>query len=123
MENKFVGLSISLCVHQIMEGKKKEEDVIVIYGASAAGTQEQWDRMMELYQKTYWASDPQRGVEICQRMRSEGKIRQPGVRYPWFRKLSVASGIWVDAIKWKSVIPEDLDAWTPALLQGVFSTS
>ncbi|HNW19703.1 MAG TPA: hypothetical protein PLA53_00875 [bacterium] len=92
-ENK-VGLSLSLCIKNILEGKVKEEEVKeIIAGTSFAP--EKFDELIDLYKKSYWYDNPEEGEAIARRLFAAGKIKQP--RMEGGKIHSIAEGHWLDA--------------------------
>ena len=92
-ENK-VGLSLSLCIKNILEGKVKEEEVKeIIAGTSFAP--EKFDELIDLYKKSYWYDNPEEGEAIARRLFAAGKIKQPIMEGGKIH--SIAEGHWFDA--------------------------
>jgi len=75
-----VGLSLSFCIMDIIEGRVAEEDVSHIVTGTRAVTEASWDRMVERYSSIYWSEDPQRASELVSSFREAGKIGQPHSR-------------------------------------------
>jgi hypothetical protein len=73
---KYVGLSLSFCVRDIMEGKIDEDRVMTIIAGTKFKDYEGWKRVIEVYSKTYWKSNPV-ATEIANRLMVQGKIVQP----------------------------------------------
>lgn len=72
-----IGLSLSYCVNDILQGKVRLEDVLRIYTSTALTTPEQWERMQELYCGVYWSKNPEEAVRIVAALRDSGRIIQP----------------------------------------------
>lgn len=78
MENKLLtGLSLSLCIKDIINGDVKENQVGIIKARTLARTSYEWDSIITQYQNSCWQSNPTMAAEICLRLLSEGKISQP----------------------------------------------
>lgn len=91
-----VGLSLSLCIKDIMAGKVLESDVTKIITGTSARTEADWDRLCADYRRVYWR--PFEGnavVALVRRLRAQGKIVQPRLDNPdhWH---SLSAGVWVD---------------------------
>ncbi|MBU0978490.1 hypothetical protein KKF92_01540 [Patescibacteria group bacterium] len=74
-----VGLSLSFCVRDIMDGEVQEQDVIQIISSTYARSPQEWDEVIARYKQNYWHVDPTKGEEICRRLLVAGKILQPRV--------------------------------------------
>lgn len=91
-----IGLSLSFCVSDILEGKIEEGKVSRIIAATAARNEADWQEVFAYYRKTYWRVDPKLGESIARRLIKAGKVEQPrlwGKGYP-----DINNGHWcVDA--------------------------
>ena len=74
---KKIGLSISLCIADIIKGKVEEKDVEKIIGATNAVNEVDWQEVIRIYKKTHWQDDPEKGEAILRRFLKQGKIEQP----------------------------------------------
>jgi len=91
-----VGLSLSLCVKDIMTGKVSEWDVSKIITGTAAETEADWTKLLASYRLTYWNRfDADAAIELVQRFRALGKIEQPRLVNPHY--VNTSGGHWVDA--------------------------
>ena len=91
-----IGLSVSWCIKDIIEGKVAEEDVEMIIGRTAASNREEWLSVIEHCKKTFWTKNPEEAEAICHRFIEAGKITQPrlkGERCP-----NRKEGTWTDTI-------------------------
>ena len=70
-----VGLSLSRCICDIIEGKAKLEDVACILSRTMSADDE-WEQLFASYARDYWTDDPERAVEIARRLHCEGRIIQ-----------------------------------------------
>jgi len=86
-----IGLSVSLCVRDIAEGKVSINDVEKIIGGTNAQTPEDIDYLIESYKMIYWRSS--KAEEICRKLFAEGKIEQP--RTEGNPPPHIANGHWV----------------------------
>ena len=60
-----IGLSVSLCIRQIIRGDVQERDVEKIIGSTACRTREDWEYVIRAYRETYWYENPELGESIC----------------------------------------------------------
>lgn len=95
-----IGLSLSLCVADILRGKVKEEEVKEIITSTNASP-EDWSKLLQQYKDIYWQENPEEGVAIAQRLYEAGKIKQP--RQEGGTAHNIAGGRWLDA--------ENIDDW------------
>jgi hypothetical protein len=71
-----IGLSLSFCVIDILEGRISEEDVEVIITSCKCSTQEDWEIVREHYVNTYWRWYGG-AREVADRLYSGGETRVP----------------------------------------------
>jgi hypothetical protein len=74
-----IGLSLSLCIKEIVTGKVKEEDVERLITGTKCPDLETFKYVLDEYSKTYWKEHPE-AVDIAMRFWLSGKIDQPRVR-------------------------------------------
>lgn len=87
-----VGLSLSLCVADIIADRVRIEDVGVIHASTRAASQQDWDEVVTSYSRTYWRRDPLRARRIVDLLRAAGRIHQhrvTGGEHP-----GLHGGIW-----------------------------
>lgn len=89
-----IGLSLSLCVKDILAGKVEEAEVSRLVVGTAFPDADGFESVLECYAQTYWRKDPERGMAIARRWRAEGRIEQP--RMTGGRAPDVSRGHWVD---------------------------
>jgi|GEM_PF-2111518 hypothetical protein len=89
-----VGLSLSLCVADILRGKVKEEEVKEIIAGTRAQDKEAFDELVRSYQFIYWNDDPEAGAAIAHRFYAAGKIKQPRLEKE-FASHNIADGHWL----------------------------
>jgi len=51
---RYIGLSLSFCVRDLLEGKIDERDVLVILTGTELKTQKDWNDMVDLYHSSHW---------------------------------------------------------------------
>lgn len=71
------GLSLSLCISDILDGRVQEGQVCRIFAATRASSEEDFRKVLEGYAKDYWQRDPERGMAIAMDFYQAGKITQP----------------------------------------------
>ena len=95
-DKKLIGLSLSQCIKDIIEGKVKEESVVKIITRTCARNEEEWGMLIYIYQKKYWSNNADQAREICLRLRNAGKIEQPRIKNE--RIYSLDNGHWEEAV-------------------------
>lgn len=74
---RLVGLSLSLCIQDIIEDKVRADYVDYIYTGTRAESPEDWDYVIEHYKQSYWRSDPERAEKIARKFLADGCLIQP----------------------------------------------
>jgi hypothetical protein len=72
-----VGLSLSFCVRDIIEGNVSINDVAFIYSATKAETGEQWESVIDSYKRSYWYENPDEAERIARHFINENLVIQP----------------------------------------------
>lgn len=88
-----IGLSLSLCVADIIAGRVRVEDVEVIHSTTRAEDGAGWERVVRAYAGKWWKQDPERACRVAMLLYDAGRIRQPlltGHRHP-----GIPEGHWV----------------------------
>ena len=88
-----VGLSLSFCIRDIIEGRVQDEDVLRIEASTAYKTEDDWKKGIENYCELYWQKDPDRAEMLVKAMRDEGRIVQP--RLEGGEAQSIHDGWWM----------------------------
>ena len=88
-----IGLSVSLCIRDIANGKVNIEDIDQIIGGTACRTPEDWACLIDQYYKTYWYGIEGLAVGILAILIRDGKIYQPRLHGEYAPTIS--KGIWV----------------------------
>lgn len=78
--SKFIGLSLSFCIADIINGNVDENDVSFIIAATCATNEEEIQQLITEYSEIYWSKDSERAIKIAQRFFSQKKIFQPRVQ-------------------------------------------
>ncbi len=90
-----IGLSLSLCIKDIMSGKVAEADVEKIISGTCCRTENDWEVLCTAYKELYWSAwDAATVVELLKRFRAQGKIVQPRLTNPEYFN-SITDGWWV----------------------------
>ncbi len=88
-----VGFSLSFCVKDILLGRVKEEDVMVIFCGTNIRTREAMTSVIARYSQGYWgAKNKKKASAIIYRLLFAGKLLQArafGLEAP-----NIASGVW-----------------------------
>jgi hypothetical protein len=104
-EDSMIGLSLSLCIQDIIEGRVPVADVEKLITATCFFDQEEWE--VEIYnrRKTTWSKNPDLAEKIVRQLLAAEKIEQPRLKnlehFPvtrWGKKIR-----WVeseDQIEW-----------------------
>ena len=88
-----IGLSVSLCVREISEGKMALLHVEKVVGSTRAEGVKDWLYVIRSYRRNYWYNRPWRATLILLVLLAMGKVEQPrieGKPYP-----DVSKSIWV----------------------------
>ena len=94
-EPSMIGLSLSLCVAEILNDRVRLEDVKLIRSNILARDDAEWDYVIGSYCHSYWRRDPARAREIVQTLRETHRIQQPRLTGdPWSRH-AITDGIWI----------------------------
>lgn len=75
-----IGLSLSLCISDILRGCVLENDVERIISATRFPDTPGLEVVIAQYQKTYWMHDPERGATLARKFYKSGIIDQPRLR-------------------------------------------
>lgn len=113
-----IGLSLSLCVQDILKGKVREEDVqLLVTGTRINGPNAEprlgsgsWDYAMREYGKSYWRENPELGIAIATRLVNAGKLFQPR-QWNCDAELNIAHGHWACSNGW--LLDRDFKAQVP----------
>ena len=103
-----VGLSLSLCVKDIVEGKVDALDVHLIVASTFVKTPREWDRVIEHYTAAFWQADPKRAAGIVRALLKWDCIRQPRLEHQPSQIPAYENGQhWVDnlsEVRYKNVV-------------------
>jgi hypothetical protein len=93
-----IGLSVSMCIRDIVAGKVNLADVKKIIAGTAAKGSEGWNHVISMYRQTYWRNNPDECEKVCRQLLAEEKIFQPGLTTGYRPHLVGENGIrcWVE---------------------------
>jgi len=77
---KLIGISLSQCVMDIMNGRVQLEDVAMVKTSTLLDSSESWERMIFTYRRYYWSADPDKGEAIARELKASDRIDQPRLR-------------------------------------------
>jgi hypothetical protein len=77
MGKNVIGLSLSLCIMDMIEGIVDPDNVLFIYTATSADFPIQLEDIAERYGQSYWSQDPELGRKLLFDLWEAGKIIQP----------------------------------------------
>ncbi len=63
-ERTLIGFSLSLCICDIVEGKKNIDDVLFVQTGCNPANQVEIDAIKKQYSEVYWRKYPQKALEI-----------------------------------------------------------
>lgn len=90
-----IGLSVSMCIGDVVRGSVRLQDVAYIIGGTCLSddpaVMAEWLGMMR---QTYWRADPVWGQHVFQELWESGRILQP--RKQGGPSLNVAAGHWIE---------------------------
>lgn len=75
-----IGLSISFCIRDIIEGKVQESDVEKIVANTKCETLQHWQEVILQYRRIFWRKNPELGEALCWRFVADNMIDQPRCR-------------------------------------------
>ena len=89
-----IGLSLSLCVADIIAGRVREEDVEKIIASTCCESREQWEALIKKYREYYWDKNPDLAESLCWRLIFANKIEQPRLKDPLYF-LDINDSHWI----------------------------
>lgn len=72
-----IGLSLSNCVKDVLDGKVALSDIELIVAGTCAGNPELFQEVLAGYTESYWVKAPEEGVRIALELYHAGKVCQP----------------------------------------------
>lgn len=92
-----IGLSLSLCVAEIINDRVRIEDVAMIRANTMARDEADWEQVIGSYGRSYWRKDPLRARRVVRMLRDSGRIHQHRLQGDPLHQHSISNGIWEDA--------------------------
>lgn len=89
-----IGLSVSSCVRDMVQGRVDPATVEKIIAGTATRSDADVDTVVELYRGLYWSENPDACEKLYREMLVAGKIEQP--RLVTGRAPMIASSRWVE---------------------------
>jgi hypothetical protein len=89
----YTGLSLSLCIRDIVDGLVPLNQVDKIIAATKAPTPEVWDKVIASYKKTYWSEKPEECEQLARQFIAAGKVEQPRLQGEEAR--NIVAGHWL----------------------------
>lgn len=93
-----VGLSLSLCVLDIVEGRVAINDVETIVAGVRASNDHEWRALLAGYCQSYWHDCQDMAIYYANTLRDSGRLEQPRLtndnRYP----IIARTGKWVKSV-------------------------
>lgn len=77
--DKYIGLSLSGCVKDILKGRIKEENVVCIISGTWIQSEDYLNKVIEKYTESYWIGHPDEAPALARRLFFSGKLIQPKV--------------------------------------------
>ncbi len=74
---KYIALSLSFCISEIVRGLVNIEDVIEFQAGTAASSPEGWDSIIADYREYYWRDFPDEAERIARYFIEKGLVKQP----------------------------------------------
>jgi len=93
-----IGLSLSLCIKDIIEGRAEVEAVERIITGTMAVSERDWESVLRIYCEAYWKRDPALARALVARLLAEGKITQPRLCEGLTPNLAASGGWWVQSM-------------------------
>ena len=102
-----IGLSLSFCVKDILQGKVSLDEVEFLVVGTCIEDNEEWEMAKEKYANAYWYDNKEEGKRIAQFLWENDKIHQPKLTAPkeefyshpqmpsWHKALRSQSALWL----------------------------
>jgi hypothetical protein len=90
---RLIGLSLSLCIQDIINGKVNLEDIHHIVAGTCAKDDKDWDEVISQYRKIYWKRSPDLGEFLARHFIGRGMVEQP--RLDGGQACNIARGHWL----------------------------
>jgi hypothetical protein len=90
---KLIGLSLSICIKDIIEGRRSKDEVHYIVSDTSFRNETEFQEVLDTYKKSYWRRSPEVAESIAREFFEEGKIWQPKLHNEEHPRASY--GFWV----------------------------
>lgn len=101
-----IGRSLSFCIKDILEGKKKLSQVDSIVTSTMFESDDEFENGIDSYARVYWNRNPEKGKSIARQLWHSGKIIQPRLNDPSFCQDLRGMKIWVKSMSECEYYPE-----------------
>lgn len=88
------GLSLSLCIRDIIEKRVPLEQVLKIVARTAARNEEDWIFVIRDYGEDFWGANPEEAARIAWELIRSGRVEQPSLQGKSVH--SIEDGHWLD---------------------------
>ena len=89
-----VGLSLSLCIAEMVRGKAPS-DVDYLVTSTKAESPEDWDSIIKCYRESYWSRFADQAEALAREYITNGCVLQPRLRTPPQLPMHNYEGLWV----------------------------
>jgi len=89
-----IGLSLSMCIKDIIKGVVRETDVAALVTNTCARCHTDWLGLYHQYAASYWSANSKKAFLIVDRLREQEKIVQPRIYDPKYQHSS--NPHWID---------------------------
>jgi hypothetical protein len=90
-----IGLSLSLCVKDVLDGYVTTDDIERIISGTCAGSPAVLEAVLDYYAKKYWSKAPAEGVRIAKELFRAGKVHQPRLKDPDYHPAAAGGFHWM----------------------------
>lgn len=115
-----IGLSLSNCIKDVLDGKVAQSDIELIVAGTCAGNLETFQEVLAGYAASYWSKAPEDGIRIALELYHAGKICQPRIANTDHFPSLLNRVYWVKSeaeIVWHDSAEQDAD-WADRYMTG-----
>jgi hypothetical protein len=87
-----IGLSLSFCVQDILNGHVDIDEVEYIICGTCFRNHREFEKGIQIYSNSYWLDAPEVGKHIARKLWNAGKLLQP--RLEGYSVPNILNGIW-----------------------------
>lgn len=99
-DNRFIGLSVSICIKDIIEGRMEASNVLLIVGGTRV-TKDDLPTLCESY-RVYWHYNPEYAAELLKDFYCNGKLVQP--RLLDLQGPNIMRGHWAKIVRLETML-------------------